>query len=515
MMRFALITVSNKTGVEALAQGLEKLGYTVLSTANTAKYLRDKGCEVHEVSDVTGFPEILDGRVKTLHPVIHAGILADRDNSEHLRILEELKISPIDIVAVNLYPFEQTRNKPGVSQTEIIENIDIGGPALLRAAAKNFRNVLVLADPADYAPTLDLLQDQGSVPDAWRAKLAQKAFDLVSHYDALIADYLGGLDKNDKDRTDLPQTYDLHCKLVSPLRYGENPHQRAGYYTDRPQGWTVLHGKELSFNNLLDLDSSFRALRLFAQPTVVITKHCNPCGLACANDLNTAWRKAFATDPLSPYGGIVAVNRELDLSTAQQIDQIFTEIIIAPAYAEGVLDFLKKKKNRRLIRYEEGFLATPGSPWELKHLLCGYLVQEWDRVDENPAEWKVVTNRQPSPKELEALIFAWKVVSLLRSNAIAITTSDCTLGLGSGQTSRIDSTFLALHKASKFGLDLSQAVCASDGYFPFRDSVDELHRRGIKAIVQPGGSKADPEVIQACNELGMAMVFTSYRHFRH
>lgn len=515
MKRFALVTVSDKSGVEALALELEKLGFTILSTSNTANYLREKGCKVWEVSDLTGFKEILNGRVKTLHPIIHAGILADRGNSGHLKVLEELKISRIDIVVVNLYPFEQTRDNPGSTQAEIIENIDIGGPALLRAAAKNFHNVLVLSDPADYTPTLELMRNGATVPDAWRIKLARKAFSLVSRYDAAIADYFGGLSGPAEDRTELPQAFALHCKLVSPLRYGENPHQRAGYYADRTQGWTVLHGKELSFNNLQDLDASLRALRLFAKPTVAITKHCNPCGLASANELSAAWRKAFATDPLSPFGGIVALNRELDLDTAQQIDQIFTELIIAPGFAEGVLDILKKKKNRRLIRYEESFPSTPGSPWELKHLLGGYLLQEWDRVNEDPAEWKVVSDRQPSPQELEALVFGWKVVSLLRSNAIAITTEDRTLGLGSGQTSRVDSTFLALHKASKFGHDLSHAVCASDGFFPFRDSVDELHRKGVKAIVQPGGSKADPEIIQACNELGMAMVFTSYRHFRH
>ncbi|MBW6514770.1 MAG: bifunctional phosphoribosylaminoimidazolecarboxamide formyltransferase/IMP cyclohydrolase [Candidatus Syntrophosphaera sp.] len=513
MKKYALITVSDKTGVERLAVELEKLGYGILSTSGTARYLRGFCSAVTEVSDLTGFPEILDGRVKTLHPVIHAGILADRDNEAHLGTLREMKIQRIDLVAANLYPFEQTRLRPNATPEEIIENIDIGGPTLIRAAAKNHRGVIVLTDPADYEEVLGYLRDGLEVPETTRRHLAAKAFALVSAYDAGIADYLSEPDGAAANQ--LPPSVSIGCCLDSALRYGENPHQKAGFYRSAQTGWKVLHGKELSFNNLQDIDSSLRALRLFERPTAVITKHCNPCGIGSSESLQDAYAKAFAADTQSPFGGIVALNRPLDLATAERINQVFTEIIIAPGYESGVLDFLKKKKNRRLIEFDPVVALVAESPWELKNLLRGYLLQEWDLVDEHPAAWKVVSQRQPDQREAKALRFAWKVVSLLRSNAIAITGEDCVYGLGSGQTSRIDSTHLAIWKAHKFGHDISSAVCASDGFFPYRDSVDELHQNGIKAIIQPGGSKADEDVVRACDEYGMALVFTGFRHFRH
>lgn len=511
MTRHALISLSDKSGSESLAKELAGLGYQILSTSSTARYLREHGVEVREISGLTGFPEILDGRVKTLHPRIHAGILADRFRQEHLQALRELGIDRIDVVAVNLYPFQQTLQRGDATPQEIIENIDIGGPALIRAAAKNHQGVLVLTDPEDYQPTLEQMR-AGEVSPEWRIHLARKAFSLVSAYDALIASYFSGLAA---ETHSLPGSYSLDCKLDTRLRYGENPHQQGGFYLSAACPWQLLHGKELSYNNHLDIDSTLRGLRLFQAPTVVITKHCNPCGIGSADKLADAWDKAFAADPQSPYGGIVGVNQPLDLETARRIDSIFTEIILAPEYEPGVLELLRKKKNRRLIRFAPETLSRPQSPWELKNLSHGWLLQEWDPQTDDPQSWTVVTTRQPSDQEFKALGFAWKVVSLLRSNAIAITGADRVYGLGGGQTSRIDSTWLALHKAAKFGHDLSGAVCASDGFFPFRDSVDELRRHNILAVIQPGGSKADPEVIQACNELGMAMVFTGVRHFRH
>jgi phosphoribosylaminoimidazolecarboxamide formyltransferase/IMP cyclohydrolase len=513
--KYALITVSDKTGVEILAQELEGLGYSILSTSGTARYLRGFCREVAEVSDLTGFPEILDGRVKTLHPAIHAGILANRSEEEHLDTLREMGIDRIDIVAVNLYPFARTRAKAGATFAEIIENIDIGGPTLIRAAAKNHQGVIVLTDPADYPRVVECLRDCGEVSTALRRELARKAFQLVSEYDAHITDYFAGLESGSEAVAGFPQDYNLHCHLEETLRYGENPHQRAAYYSVESPAFEVLHGKELSFNNHLDIDSTLKGLKLFTQPTVVITKHCNPCGIGCDGTLAEAYRKAFATDTESPYGGIVGLNHPLDIATAELINAVFTEIIIAPEYETGVLDFLKKKKNRRLIRFEARAISETDSPWELKSLLHGRLLQTWDLVDDKRSQWQVVSKRQPEEQEWEALAFGWKVVSLLRSNAIAITGTDRVLGMGAGQTSRIDSTHLALWKAKKFGHDVSNAVCASDGYFPYRDSVEELHAHGIRAIIQPGGSKADAEVIEACDEYGIALVFTGFRHFRH
>jgi phosphoribosylaminoimidazolecarboxamide formyltransferase/IMP cyclohydrolase len=514
MKKYALISVSDKNGVETLAMELERLGYSILSTSNTARHLRQFCQEVAEVSDLTGFPEILNGRVKTLHPVIHAGILSDRSEA-HEEVLRELKIDHIDLVAVNLYPFAKTRENPESSQEELIENIDIGGPALVRAAAKNYRNVIVLTDPRDYLPTIDLLSHGEILPPQHSLYLARKAFALTAHYDADVADWLDEISTGSALKAEMPQYLDFSCSLNLSLRYGENPHQKGGFYVNRRDGWQVLHGKNLSFNNLLDIDSSLRAMRLFSEPAVIITKHCNPCGLGTGFSLGDAYRKAFATDTVSPYGGIVAVNRPLDLETAVMINRIFTEIIIAPGYEAGVLDIPKKKKDRRLIEYDPDLLKRPRNPFEIKTLLWGYLVQDWDLVNEDISSWRVVSQRQPSQKEFDAMVFGWKVVSRLRSNAIALTAEDRVMGLGIGQTSRIDSTTFAVYKARKFDHDLSQAICASDGFFPYRDSVDEIYQHGIKAIIQPGGSKSDEEVIQACNELDMAMVFTGYRHFRH
>lgn len=516
MKKYALISVSDKTGIETVAMELEKLGYTILSTSNTFRHLSQFCSEIVEIASLTGFPEILDGRVKTLHPIIHAGILADRDEEKHVNTLKEMGISPIDVVIVNLYPFEKVRADSKSTHAQIIENIDIGGPTLIRAAAKNYRHVCVLTDPKDYSPCMALLKNEGKVPEEWSSYLAHKAFLMVSTYDGGIADYLDKLETNRARNIAIPDHFDLSCMHTLSLRYGENPHQQAGFYTcTKKAGWSMLHGKELSFNNLMDIDAGFRAIRLFTEPTVIILKHCNPCGIGSGFTLSDAYRNAFATDTVSPFGGIVIVNRSLDLETAIHINKIFTEIIIAPGYQDGVLEVLQKKKDRRLIEYKPGWLEKPVNSVELKTMTWGYLLQQWDLVNEDISTWRVVSRRQPSPYEFDAMVFGWKTVAILKSNAIALTTDDKTLGLGIGQTSRIDSTAIAIMKAKRFKHDLSVAACASDGFFPFRDSIDELYQHGIKAIIQPGGSKGDDEVIQACNELDIAMVFTGVRHFKH
>ncbi|NLK49399.1 MAG: bifunctional phosphoribosylaminoimidazolecarboxamide formyltransferase/IMP cyclohydrolase [Candidatus Cloacimonetes bacterium] len=514
MKRYALISVSDKTGIETLAQGLEALGYQILSTSNTARHLKNYCQSVVEISDLTAFPEILDGRVKTLHPIIHAGILARRDNAEHTYTLQEMDISPIDVVVVNLYPFAQTRARKDATHHQIIENIDIGGPTLIRAAAKNYEHVYILTDPADYQPTLEYLAKDHPPQQEWRRHLAAKAFAMIQGYDAQIAAYFQELD-GAQDTASLPSSLRLEIPRLQTLRYGENPHQRGGFYTRQTPFWNVLHGKELSFNNVLDLDSTLRALRLFELPTAVITKHTNPCGIASSHTLVDAYRKAFATDTQSPFGGIVGVNQILDMETAQEINRIFTEVIIAPGYAPGVLDWLKKKKNRRLVSFDLNQLHGDFSSLEIKSTLTGFLAQDWDLPTGDEAAWQVVTQLKPDPQTMEDLRWGWKVVSLLRSNAIAISSAQQVLGLGMGQTSRVDAVHQALWKAENFDHRLQGSICASDGFFPFADSIRLLHQKGIRAIIQPGGSVGDADVIASCNELGISMIFTGKRHFRH
>lgn len=510
-MSHALISLSDKTGIEALAPLLEALGYSIVATSSTARLLRNCCSKVMEVSELTGFPEILDGRVKTLHPVIAAGILADRDKEEHEATLRDLQINKIDLVIVNLYPFVKTVADPESDHALIIENIDIGGPTLIRAAAKNYAHVCVLTDPADYPALLQQLEETGHTRLAWREQMAQKAFAMVSAYDHAIAGYLESVSSGE----DLKPRLEISAPLNYQMRYGENPHQAAALYGANEKFIRVLHGKELSYNNLMDTDACLRALRQFTEPTCVIVKHGNPCGIASANMLEDAYHKAFETDTDSPFGGIVALNRPLDLITAQAINKIFTEIIIAPSYEDGVLEFLEKKKDRRLLSYDPALLSSPAVPKQVRALTLGYLVQDWDTVAEDPESWQVVSRRQPTDSEYQALRFAWKTVAVMNSNAIAICGPDRSLGLGLGQTSRIDSTSIAVMKAAKYGHSLQGAVCASDGFFPFRDSVDELHRHGIVAVIQPGGSRGDAEVIKACDELGISLIFTGVRHFKH
>jgi len=511
MSKYALISVSDKTGIELLALELEKLDYTIVSTSNTAKYLGEQGVKVLQVSELTGFPEIMDGRVKTLHPVIHAGILADRENREHLATLREHGINQIDLVAVNLYPFAQASQKAGAGYGEIIENIDIGGPTLIRAAAKNNRQVVVLVDPADYLPTLELLKQESRLPQDYAAYLAGKAFAHTRDYDAMIAAWFSG----NNGQQPVPPRLELSLPLTSVLRYGENPHQQAGFYQLPTPGWEVLHGMAMSFNNTLDLDAALKVIRLFQEPTVVIIKHTNPCGIGSGETLAEAYHKAFATDTESPYGGIVVVNRSLDADTARIINGVFTEIIIAPDYSPEAMEFLVKKKNRRLIRYDAELIGAASTGLEIKTVQGGYLAQQWDGISDGKDAWQVVTTIHPDPDTFKALSYGYRAVAALKSNAIAIAREDRVLGMGSGQTSRVDACHIAMWRAQKYGLELKGAILASDGFIPFRDTIEEAARHGIVAIIQPGGSKGDSECIAACNELGISMVFTGFRHFRH
>lgn len=513
MKAYTLISVSDKSGVAELAVGLNQLGYGILSTSNTARAIREQVPEITEISELTGFPEILDGRVKTLHPKVHAGILADRNLPDHLQTLRQHQIDRIDIVVVNLYPFATVCADEDATHAKIIENIDIGGPTLVRAAAKNYAYVIVLTDPADYLPTLKMLQSAEGVPLKWRQHLAAKAFRMISIYDRCIEDYFDSLHSDSQSQAE--SSLSIRLPLLSHLRYGENPHQAAAFYACGELPWKVLHGKEMSFNNILDLDSSLRGIRLFETPTAMITKHNNPCGAGSADNLCEAYYKAFATDTDSPFGGIVIVNRELDLQTALIINQTFMEIIIAPGFCPEAWELLIKKKNRRLVQYDAKGILTRSIHQDIRVTPWGCLAQNPDPIDDDPACWHTVTIRKPTPLQMQELAWAWKVVAMLKSNAIAITSNNQALGLGIGQTSRVESTRIALSNAKRFQHELSDAVCASDGFFPYPDSVALLYESGIKSVIQPGGSKGDEDVIKACDELGMAMVFTGVRHFRH
>jgi len=503
----ALISVYDKAGVVELARALVALGAEVISTGNTKRLLAEAGIPATAVSEVTGFPEILDGRVKTLHPAIHAGLLARRDRPAHLAQLAELGLAPIDLLVVNLYPFQQTVARPGVSLDEAQEQIDIGGVALLRAAAKNFGAVLPLTDPADYPAVLDGLR-AGEVPEALRRRLAAKTFAHTAAYDAAIAAYLAG--------DPLPETLLVALPKAQPLRYGENPHQPAALYGAFLDHFQQLHGKELSYNNILDAAAAQELIEEFPAdeaPAVAIIKHTNPCGVGTGDTLLAAWERAFATDRDAPFGGIIAANRPVDLELAGAIDEIFSEIVVAPGFADDALELLRKKKNRRLLR----LLAPVSRPGELllRAVPGGLLAQVADRDPLAAEEWRVVTQRAPTPEEERALRFGWRVVKHVKSNAIVYAGPDRTLGVGAGQMSRVDSSRLAVWKAQNAGLSLAGSAVASDALFPFADGVEAALAAGATAIVQPGGSLRDEEVIAAADRAGAAMVFTGRRHFRH
>ncbi len=510
MKKRALISVSDKTGIVDFARKLVELDFEIISTGGTYKQLKKNGIPVVKVSEVTGFPEIMNGRVKTLHPSIHGGILADRRNPEHIKSLDEQKIMPIDLVVVNLYPFKKTIENPDVTEAEAIEQIDIGGPTMVRAAAKNFHSVVVIVDRDDYPFVTKELKENGKVSLESRRNLAKKAFQHTAEYDTYISNYFSKICSEK-----LPSQLSFSLPLVHTLRYGENPHQLAGYYEDDPI-ILQLHGKELSFNNLQDIDAARRTILDFMEkPTIGIFKHCNPCGIGTADTLKEAYEKAFATDTQSPFGGIVIANRSLDMESALEINKIFTEIIIAPDFQNDVLEKLKKKKNRRLITFKPELLVSFKGAYNIRSCMNGFLLQQEDILCDNEKEWRVVTERSPSEVEWEKLRFAWSTVNHLKSNAIAICREDRTVGLGMGQTSRIDATELALLKAQKFGLVVKNCALGSDAFFPFRDTIDAVAKEGITCIIQPGGSVRDDEVILACDEHNIAMIFTGMRHFRH
>jgi len=514
----ALISVSDKTGVVEFAQALANAGVEILSTGGTAKLLRDSGITCMEVSDYTGFPEMMDGRVKTLHPKIHGGILGRRGTDDE--VMEAHAIGRIDLVAVNLYPFQQTIAKPDCSLEDAIENIDIGGPTMIRAAAKNHKDVAIVVDPADYTTVIDEMgANNNSVSDATCFRLAVKTFEHTAQYDGAIANYLGTITESGEKET-FPNTINLSFSKAQGMRYGENPHQGAAFYVENNVSEacistaTQLQGKELSFNNIADTDAALECVKQFNEsPACVIVKHANPCGVATADDLLAAYDRAYATDPESAFGGIIAFNQELDASTAQAIiDRQFVEVIIAPSVSADAVEVVKAKQNVRLLSCGQ-WSAEPNTRFDFKRVNGGLLVQDADLQLLN--DMKVVSERQPTEEELRDLLFSWKVSKFVKSNAIVYGKDVMTIGVGAGQMSRVNSARIAAIKAEHAGLTVKGSVMASDAFFPFRDGIDNAAEAGIAAVIQPGGSMRDDEVIAAANEHGMAMVFTGMRHFRH
>ncbi len=513
----ALLSVSDKSGIVELARGLAALGVEILSTGGTARLLAKEGVRVTEVSAHTGFPEMLDGRVKTLHPKIHGGLLARRDDPAHMAALRQAGIPPIDLLAVNLYPFQATVADPECRFDDAVENIDIGGPAMLRAAAKNHAGVAVVVDPADYAKVLDELKKAGAVSDATRLALAKKVFAHTAAYDGAIANYLTSLDEQGR-RGGYPGTLTLQFSKAEDLRYGENPHQSAAFYRDlKPApgslaGYRQLQGKELSYNNIADADAAWECARSFVEPVCVIVKHANPCGVATAASPLAAYERAFRTDPVSSFGGIIAFNRPLDRAAAEAVGKQFAEVIIAPRVDPDALEELKKKSNLRLLEVP---LAHDAQAHEYKRIGGGLLVQSSDAHRLKRDEARVVTRKQPSDAQWSDLLFAWTVAKYVKSNAIVFCGDGATLGVGAGQMSRIDSVRIAAAKAAEAKLPLTGSVVASDAFFPFKDGLLALADAGAAAVIQPGGSVRDAEVIAAADERGIAMVFTGVRHFRH
>ena len=515
MRKLALLSVSDKTGLAEFATSLVRThGYTLLSTGGTAKLLADRGLPVTEVSQHTGFPEIMEGRVKTLHPKIHGGLLCRRDKADHLAQANANAIELIDLVVVNLYPFEETVAKPGVHFEEAIENIDIGGPSMLRSAAKNHESVTVVCDPSDYGAVLQAFAAPAQLVEL-RRRLALKVFQRTATYDAAIARYLEAqtLEPDLEALAGLPASLTLAWKKAQSLRYGENPHQKAALYGTFHDHFSQLQGKELSYNNILDITSATYLIGEFERPTVAILKHTNPCGVASADTLAEAWSKAYATDRQAPFGGIIIVNQTLDGALAQQIAEIFTEVIIAPRFSDEAMAILSKKKNLRLMVAKGGIGAD--ALQEIRSVVGGVLVQDRDRTLGQVREFKVVTKREPTKEEWDAMMFGWKVGKHVKSNAIVYCRGEQTLGIGAGQMARVDSSRIAVWKAGEAKLDLRGSVVASEALFPFADGLIAAADAGARAAIQPGGSVRDAEVIAAADERGMAMVFTGSRHFKH
>jgi phosphoribosylaminoimidazolecarboxamide formyltransferase/IMP cyclohydrolase len=513
----ALLSVSDKSGIVELARALSASGVELVSTGGTAKLLQKEGIKVTEVSAYTGFPEMLDGRVKTLHPKIHAGLLARRDDPAHIAALQAAAIGTIELLVVNLYPFQATVADPDCRFEDAIENIDIGGPALLRSAAKNHSAVAAVVDPADYSRVLNEIRSTGEVSDAMRFGLAAKVFAHTASYDGAIANYLFSLDAQ-RRRLEYPEVLSLQFTKLDDLRYGENPHQTAAFYRDErpaPGGiadYRQLQGKELSYNNIADADAAWECVKGFSEPACVIVKHANPCGAAVADNLSAAYAKAFQTDPVSAFGGILAFNRALDAVTAGAIGKQFAEVIIAPRVEPEAQKLLSQKANVRVLEVP---LVHGVQAHDYKRVGGGLLVQTSDSKVLHNKDFKVVTQRQPTQEQWADLLFAWCVAKYVKSNAIVFCRGGMTLGVGAGQMSRIDSVRIAAMKAESAALSLKDSVVASDAFFPFRDGLDALAAAGAAAVIQPGGSVRDAEVIAAANERGVAMVFTGVRHFRH
>ncbi len=514
-IRRALISVSDKTGIIELAQALRERGVELLSTGGTARLIAERGIEVTEISDYTGFPEMMAGRVKTLHPRVHGGILGRRGVDDE--VMQQHGIEPIDLVVINLYPFQQTVARPDCSLEDAIENIDIGGPAMVRAAAKNHASVTVVVDPADYALVLQEMADANAVSDATRFSLAIKAYEHTAQYDGAIANYFGRLVQKPEEQ-EYPRTLNLQYRHAMSMRYGENPHQSAAFYTDRNSSEAsvsnarLIQGKALSFNNIADTDAALECVKQFEEPCCVIVKHANPCGVAIADGIGEAYQRAFKTDPESAFGGIIAFNRPLDAATASAIiEQQFVEVIIAPGVEEQAISTVASKENVRLLSCEQWQQAP--ARFDYKHVNGGLLVQQADQALYQ--ELKVVSDLEPDAGQMRDLVFAWQVAKFVKSNAIIYARDNMTIGVGAGQMSRINSARIAAIKAEHAGFEVAGSVMASDAFFPFRDGIDAAAAAGIRAVIQPGGSMRDDEVIAAANEHGMAMVFTGMRHFRH
>jgi phosphoribosylaminoimidazolecarboxamide formyltransferase/IMP cyclohydrolase len=521
MIKQALISVSDKTGVLEFARALSAQGVNILSTGGTAKLLADNGIKVTEVADYTGFPEMLDGRVKTLHPKVHGGILARRDFPEHIAALQKHGIPTIDMVVVNLYPFQQTIAKEQCSLEDAIENIDIGGPAMLRSSAKNHKDVVVVCDPSDYSRVLNEMQaNKGEVSYETKFALAKKVFAHTAQYDGAITNYLSSLgeDKQHATRSAYPETLNLNFNKVQDMRYGENPHQSAAFYRDPVPvegalaNYTQLQGKELSYNNIADADAAWECVKTFEEIACVIIKHANPCGVAVGAHPLDAYSKAFQTDPTSAFGGIIAFNRELDGKAAEAVAKQFVEVLIAPSFSNEAKQIFSAKQNVRLLQIP---LGKGMNSYDLKRVGGGLLVQSPDAKNVTISELKVVTKKQPTQQQLQDMMFAWRVAKFVKSNAIVFCANGMTLGVGAGQMSRVDSARIASIKAQNAGLSLTGSAVASDAFFPFRDGLDVVVDAGATCVIQPGGSMRDQEVIDAADERGVVMLFTGTRHFRH
>lgn len=512
----AILSVTDKTGLVDFARKLSDLGIELVSTGGTAKLLRDSGITVKDISDLTGFPEMLDGRVKTLHPKVHGGILHRREDSRHVAAVKEHGIQPIDMIVVNLYAFEKTAAKPGVAFEELIENIDIGGPSMIRSAAKNFQDVAIVTSPADYDAIAEELQrEAGKLSRQTKWRLAQKAFAITAAYDSAIANTLERINPGDShaqvDPASFPSTLRFSFQKTLDLRYGENPHQKAAMYSDGSGSGVAnahqLQGKELSYNNIVDLQAAWDLAQEFDAPVCAIIKHTNPCGTATGGTLAEAYKRALECDPVSAFGGVIGVNRPVDAAAADEMHKLFLEVIAAPDFDEAAKAKFASKKNLRLVQ-----VVPANQKWILKNVSGGMLVQDNDTRALADSDLKVVTKRPPTPEETRALLFAWKVCKHVKSNAIVFARDGQTVGVGAGQMSRVDAAKIGAMKAQ---LPLKGTVAASDAFFPFPDGVEEIAKAGATAIIQPGGSQRDPEVIEAADRLGLAMLFTGVRHFRH